>query len=206
MRSKSQEKHARIIEAASTLFLQKGYASTSMAEITELAGGSKATLYNHFASKEALFQAVIPFLAEAKVEIAFNSLQTEPTLSKTLQQFGEDYLLVLLSPTLLNLYRITIAESGNSPVGKLLYQNGPRNCRERLAGFFAQCHSLGLLHCPDAWQAAVHFLRLIESDLIELALLNAHAEDATGKIPAAVRSGVAIFLSAYTAERQPDLA
>lgn len=197
MRSKSQEKHAKIMEAASTLFLQKGYASTSMAEINELAGGSKATLYSHFASKEALFQAVIPFLAEARVEIAFHSLQAEPAVGEALRQFGEDYLSVLLSPDLLNLYRITIAESGNSPVGKLLYENGPRRCRERLAAFFAQCHARGSLHCPAPHLAAVHFLRLIEGDLIELSLLNAHQDDVCTQIAPAVAQGLRVFLAEY---------
>lgn len=45
-----------ILSAAKNLFQQKGYKSTSMAQIAEKAGISIGTLYAHFQSKEQLFQ------------------------------------------------------------------------------------------------------------------------------------------------------
>src|SRR5438874_1011894 len=41
-----------ILEAATTLFLRRGYLGTSMDEIAALASVSKQTLYTHFADKE----------------------------------------------------------------------------------------------------------------------------------------------------------
>jgi AcrR family transcriptional regulator len=53
------EKRAAIVKIAYEAFLTDGYAATSMSSIAAKVGGSKATLYNYFASKEELFAAVI---------------------------------------------------------------------------------------------------------------------------------------------------
>lgn len=49
----------RILDAAEHLFLQKGYRSASIDEISEMAPASKPTIYAHFHGKEALFAAVV---------------------------------------------------------------------------------------------------------------------------------------------------
>ena len=53
-----------ILDAATMAFRDEGYECTSMDRIAELAGASKRTVYNHFGSKEALFQAVVERLFE----------------------------------------------------------------------------------------------------------------------------------------------
>ena len=50
---------ARIIAAARELFLDRGYLATSMQEIAEAADLRKASIYHHFADKEALFAAIV---------------------------------------------------------------------------------------------------------------------------------------------------
>lgn len=47
-----------IIQAASRVFAQKGYASTRIIEVAEAAAVGKGTIYEYFRSKEALFFAV----------------------------------------------------------------------------------------------------------------------------------------------------
>ncbi|HXT37750.1 MAG TPA: helix-turn-helix domain-containing protein, partial [Chloroflexota bacterium] len=49
---------ARIVEAAWTVFAQKGRATT-MADVAAAAGVSYGLAYRYFASKEALYQALI---------------------------------------------------------------------------------------------------------------------------------------------------
>ncbi len=53
--SKSDSKRQAILENAYRLFRAQGFDGTSMADITSEVGGSKATLYSHFPSKEELF-------------------------------------------------------------------------------------------------------------------------------------------------------
>ncbi|GAA2307840.1 ScbR family autoregulator-binding transcription factor [Streptomyces kunmingensis] len=48
-----------VIEAAASVFAERGYAAATMAEILQQAGVTKGALYFHFESKEVLAQAVI---------------------------------------------------------------------------------------------------------------------------------------------------
>jgi AcrR family transcriptional regulator len=52
-------KREAIVQVATRAFLENGYAATSMSAIADELGGSKATLWAHFSSKEELFAAVI---------------------------------------------------------------------------------------------------------------------------------------------------
>jgi len=47
-----------LIDAARTLFAERGYAGAGREEIVERAGVTRGAMYHHFNSKEALFQAV----------------------------------------------------------------------------------------------------------------------------------------------------
>ncbi|MDR2133260.1 MAG: TetR/AcrR family transcriptional regulator [Clostridiales Family XIII bacterium] len=63
------QKKERIFEAAFETFLVNGYTNARMSEIASRAGLAKATLYEYFASKEALFEellhtkVILPYLA-----------------------------------------------------------------------------------------------------------------------------------------------
>ena len=49
---------AALLDAARALFADKGFAATGREEIVERAGVTRGAMYHHFASKDALFQAV----------------------------------------------------------------------------------------------------------------------------------------------------
>ena len=49
----------QLIAVAEQLFLQHGFANTSVNAIVREAGGSLATLYAEFGSKESLFESVL---------------------------------------------------------------------------------------------------------------------------------------------------
>lgn len=57
-RDKSK-KRAAILDGAIDVFIEAGYELASMDRIAEAASVSKKTVYNHFGSKEQLFQAVV---------------------------------------------------------------------------------------------------------------------------------------------------
>jgi TetR/AcrR family transcriptional regulator of autoinduction and epiphytic fitness len=67
--SRTSAKHETILSAATAAFRDEGYETTSMDRIAELAGASKRTVYNHFGSKEALFQAVVARLFEESMAL-----------------------------------------------------------------------------------------------------------------------------------------
>ena len=61
---RSETTRAALMGAARRLFTEKGYASTNREEIAAGAGVTRGALYHHFASKEALFRAVVEELEE----------------------------------------------------------------------------------------------------------------------------------------------
>lgn len=58
------ETRDRILAVALALFASKGYTATSVRDITERLGMTKASLYYHFASKEEILRALVRPLGE----------------------------------------------------------------------------------------------------------------------------------------------
>ncbi len=56
---RSEETRARLLLAALDSFAERGYDATGVAEICQRAGVSKGAFYHHFASKQALFVALL---------------------------------------------------------------------------------------------------------------------------------------------------
>lgn len=56
---------ARVLDAARDLFVERGYAGTSVRDIAEHLGMTKGALYYHFSSKEDLLYALVEPLLEA---------------------------------------------------------------------------------------------------------------------------------------------
>ena len=59
MKTKTEAKRQAILKAAAEVFRKVGFERASMSEIRARIGGSKATLYNYFPSKEKLFFEVM---------------------------------------------------------------------------------------------------------------------------------------------------
>jgi TetR/AcrR family transcriptional regulator len=60
---------ARLLEAGTALFAEKGYASTTVREIVAKAGVSKPVLYYYFKNKEGIFLAILDWAAEKQEDL-----------------------------------------------------------------------------------------------------------------------------------------
>lgn len=58
-RQSSQRRQASLIQAATTLFAQKGFNGTTTKEIARAAGISEALVFKHFPTKRALYAAIL---------------------------------------------------------------------------------------------------------------------------------------------------
>lgn len=70
------ERREQLLEAASELFVDRGYHAAGMDEIAERAGVSKPVLYQHFASKLDLYLAVLQQHVEIMVTSVREALDT----------------------------------------------------------------------------------------------------------------------------------
>lgn len=82
---KQTPKQKKIIEAAISLFAEKGYSNTATAEIAKLAGVAEGTIFKHYGTKENLLLAImVPFLKElfpSMVDELFEELMIDNNIS-----------------------------------------------------------------------------------------------------------------------------
>lgn len=115
-----------VLEGATKVFLERGFASSSMDEVAAAAAVSKRTLYQYFPSKEALFMAVV----EARVDDTIGTLEeltNKPGETVSLMALAEEVVSRFFRPDTLRLYRIIIAESGRlATFGRTIDETGLR--------------------------------------------------------------------------------
>jgi AcrR family transcriptional regulator len=61
-------KKSIILESATTLFSEKGFRETSMAELSKITGAAEGTIFYHFKTKEELFVSILEELKKSIVQ------------------------------------------------------------------------------------------------------------------------------------------
>jgi AcrR family transcriptional regulator len=198
MRVRTEAKRQAILEAASAVFAEAGYERASMAEISTRIGGSKATLYGYFASKEALFAAVVKDAGERRLQPVFDDLLTsDGDLAVNLRRFGEKYVAFLAQEDLLAVHRMVMAEAGHSDVGRRFWQAGPAHGNALIAGWLAAGMANGRIRAADPGSAAEHLLAMLTSEVVPRSLFGMREAATRQRIRAAVGRAVQAFLAAY---------
>ena len=102
MRIKTQHRREAIIQAAIAVFNEAGFERASMSEIAARLGGSKATLYGYFASKEDLYVAAMQEAIAAQAGEISRILDPQKCdIAAVLQAFAIAYLEKVTSPDIL---------------------------------------------------------------------------------------------------------
>ncbi len=199
MRVKTEAKRQTILEAAWDLFREKGFEATTMSEIAARAGGSKATVYGYFDSKEALFIEIMMWGARDMRE-AFHEVTHQHDFIGGLRRLARVYVAFLFEPGIAEFRRIVIADGGRSGVGKLYYERGPKECLTMIAEFFAQAMDDGRMRRADPWTAATQIHALCESGLFQQRLLGVIDAASERQIRQAADAAIDVFLRAYAIE------
>jgi TetR/AcrR family transcriptional repressor of mexJK operon len=140
-----QETRQRVLEAACEAFREEGY-QVSIDRIAARAQVARQTLYNHFPSKEALFEEVV----HHAIQSILVTLDGETEVRATLLAFGNAYREKLLSPEGLALFRTMTAEAPRFPeLAKQFFRQGPLTTRKRLAAYLARVMETGALRKDD---------------------------------------------------------
>jgi TetR/AcrR family transcriptional regulator of autoinduction and epiphytic fitness len=102
----TSKKRQTILDGATRVFIESGYESSSMDRIAEVSRVSKRTVYNHFESKETLFQAVISvFLAQRDQRKPIQFSRDIP-LKEQLRGFAQAEIYLVDDPTRRGLSRL----------------------------------------------------------------------------------------------------
>ena len=200
---RSDSKRQAILETAYRLFRTHGFNGTSVAEITAEVGGSKATIYSHFSSKDHLFVECMMAAAENYMAASLKHLdaaKADPAVA--LFDFGRGFLNFICSPEQLEVRRLMIAEAARSGTGKLFFDKITL-LRAQLSAFMHACMASGTLRRDDPDLAADHLGALLEAEILEPLLLQARDGCADEEIVLSAKRAVAAFLRAYAPVADP---
>lgn len=148
------KKHDEILDAATRAFRDEGYETTSMDRIAELAGASKRTVYNHFGSKEALFQAVVARFFDEVRKLKEIDWQPDMPLEPQLQRFAAAKSQVAEDPRWAGLIRVVFAVFVHEPELARQALDRAAEGEDGLETWLRKAHAAGALHVPDPKLAA----------------------------------------------------
>jgi AcrR family transcriptional regulator len=199
MRVRTEAKRSDIMEIAASVFLEQGFARTSMSEIAARLGGSKTTLYGYFRSKEELFVEVVVAEAVKHLLPTFAELdETSADLRDALIPLGEKLVTFLLSPDAIAAHRMVMSEAGRSNIGQQFYLNGRQRGLELIAAFLERAAKIGKIKPCDFRIAATHLLALIEAELLPPVIFGfARPAPSHLEIRDSTKRAVDVFLTAY---------
>ena len=172
-RVRTEEKRSEIVRIASDLFNDLGYDRCSMATISERLGGSKATLYGYFDSKEELLRAVLQCEVAGTFYRLMHEFDEAEDLRTGLIGLGIAYHNKRLSSLPAANMRAVLNQPPGSTMGKEFYETVIRPGFQGLARKFEDLMDQGLLKRADPWTVTMHWKGLNDWDLFEQRLLGA---------------------------------
>lgn len=122
---RKEARPAELLAAALELFVDKGFAATRLEDVATRAGVSKGTLYLYYASKEALFKAVVqegivPVIAENEAIAARHTGDS----FRLLEILLENWWAKIGKTHLAGIPKLIVAEARNFPeLAKFYYDN-----------------------------------------------------------------------------------
>ena len=125
----TSQKRQTILKGAIKVFTENGFEASSMDKIAEVAGVSKRTVYNHFQSKEILFQTIVADFLQRREELKPIQYSNSLSLREQLREFAKAELYLIDDPVRRGLSRLlTSTFLINTEFGKMTRgQYAPHN-------------------------------------------------------------------------------
>jgi TetR/AcrR family transcriptional regulator of autoinduction and epiphytic fitness len=190
---------AKILEAATELFLEVGYEQASIDAILVQSGGSKSTLYAYFPTKQDLFRSVIDAVVD-NADVG-GALDVSMNARAVLTEFAISRQRIVLSPRHRAVVGLVIAERERFPdLAAIYWERGPQKSQRLLTTYLEALKHREILAIDDAEEAAEFFVGMVfqhwfkQSLYVKLpppseAALRARAERVVARFWAAYRRG-----------------
>jgi len=197
--ARSIEKKQAILVAAIAEFKNKGFESTSMDQIAMTAAVSKRTVYNHFPSKELLFDAILDKMITLFSTAVSIQYQSEKELTLQLIDIAEQEIALLSDAAFVDLAKVIMAEMMHSPhrINKALAEVESRD--GDLTSWIISAGADGKLTVNDAEFAATQFFALIKAFCFWPQLVQGQPFPEKAQQVKIINSAVAMFIGNYKA-------
>ncbi|MBH0037389.1 TetR/AcrR family transcriptional regulator [Pseudoalteromonas sp. SWN166] len=194
----SEKKRIDILEAAEQLFYENGVEHTSMDQIAAKAGASKRTVYNHFMTKDELFQAILSTML-AKINhgdiIPFD--KNKP-IEQQLSAIAEQEVGMLTSPDFLRIAKIAFMQMLQEPQLAKSLSNNTMGCMSYFEGFLKEATKANTLKVDDLNIAAKQFVYQLKS-FVFYPLLYGFEKAEEQQNNKVIEQTVSLFLAKYKA-------
>jgi TetR/AcrR family transcriptional repressor of mexJK operon len=192
-----QRKAEAVLTSARALFLDRGFAATTVEQIAEAARVSKATVYSNFEDKRAVLAALLDRVASESEQILGDVvalLEGSGHVQARLERTAVALASGVLRPEVLQLRRLALAESVRFPAEvAAYYDHGPGSTLRLLERAFRDLDAQGLLVVEDPAEAAARFAYSVVGPGQDRALLAGTAPSATETARTATSAARAFF-------------
>ncbi|WBS00678.1 TetR/AcrR family transcriptional regulator [Pseudoduganella sp. SL102] len=178
------ETRAKLINAARAAFASKGFAESSMDDLTAQAGLTRGALYHHFGDKKGLLEAVI---AQVDGEMTARLAAIMDAAPTTWDAFVDESIAYIEMATEPEIQRIMLLD-GPAVLGDPSQWPGQNSCIRSTQRSLELLMEEGVIREVDAPATS----RLINGALLSAALWIAHAEDPESTSRMAVDSFVVL--------------
>ncbi|GAA4728327.1 TetR/AcrR family transcriptional regulator [Isoptericola chiayiensis] len=193
----AREKRALIVTAATALFLELGYDRTSLAQIAQRSGVSRATLFKQFPSKAVLFDAIV---TESWSTAEDEDPPPVGNIVDGLGTIGRRYAALLTQPKMTDLFRIVIAELPRFPeLARAQFSQGKMPYFESVRGYLLAEDEAGTVRVEDVDLAATQFLGMISNYVFWPTLLVPGWEVSAERVDQVVEEAVRTIAARYGA-------
>lgn len=184
-----------VLAAAEQAFLKWGFGGTSMDTIADMAGVSKKTVYNNFASKEMLFGEVIRKRCGEVVPHDVDEANLDVDPEEFLVKLATDFLHKLFTQEQVALYQTVVADARQFPeLGRLMYE-GPIIRSQNVFDHYLRTQvAAGRMNFPDLDLAAPQLVALLKTNVHMKLMLNQKVALSRPLVERMARASVQLFL------------
>ncbi|CUH52711.1 TetR/AcrR family transcriptional regulator [Shimia marina] len=189
----TEKKRQNIIDAAIEEFRENGFLAAKTTSIAKRAAVSSRTLYNHFETKEALFDAITEIMIarnEAMDPVVYDPARP---LEDQLTEALERYVTVITDPEAIGLNRMVISEFLRDLDRSRAFFAEAASHDYPMTQLIAHAMEAGVLRRADPAFATGQLLALVKNFFFWPEFLLGEKQDTTG----VMQDCVAMFLSHY---------
>ena len=190
-RPRGVTRREQILDAATAVFLEHGYAGATIELVVARAGASKATIYSFFGDKEGLFAALIDERAE-RILAGFPDVEVGTVdVPTALAEIARQYMDVAMSPDAIGLYRLLLAEGPRFPdLVKRFYRVGHDRVAAGVAKALRRWAGRGRIRAVDPDRLATQLLDIVRGDLHLRVVAGLRPDDLAEAVERSIEAGV----------------
>ena len=194
------QRRERIIQVARSVFYEVGYAGASMSMISARLGGSKATLYAYFNSKEELFEAIIREQCAGMAEL-FEAHIGSDDLRQSLTAMARALMGAVMSDPTIRTIQLVVEESHRNPHLAQMFHNVMQSQgASSMHGLLQAAHDKGQIDAPNIEEATSVLKSLLLGDSHFKRIMNIAPEPDQAQLFRKIDLAVDVFMTYYGRE------